>query len=91
MNAASNPVLPASATKLTLRTSGPRAWLLSDATGADVGGITYQHAPDGLHCRGWVFRDGTRHDVGEPTAQLAMTARAIKSAHLSCTRDGCKS
>jgi DNA/RNA-binding domain of Phe-tRNA-synthetase-like protein len=87
MNAASNPVLPASAAKLTLRTSGPRAWLLNDATGADVGGITYQHAPDGLHYRAWVFRDGARHDVGEPTAQLVMAARALEGAHQPSTRD----
>ena len=73
------PLVPPS--KLTLRTNGPRAWMLRDAsTGADVGGIDYQHAQDGNHYRPWLFIDGVRHDVGDCAPQLAIAARAVADA-----------
>jgi hypothetical protein len=43
------------ARKLTLRRDGPSAWLLTDATGRNVGGITYTHAADGRHYQPWKY------------------------------------
>jgi hypothetical protein len=75
------PIQPSSKTKLTLRRDGPRAWLLSNSmTSTDVGGVRYQHTPDGNHYRPWMFVDGAPQDVGEPVAQLAMAARTVASA-----------
>jgi hypothetical protein len=66
--------------KLTLRRDGTREWLLSDATGADVGGITYLHDADGLHYHPWLIVDGARQSIGEPVAQLNIAARLIEEA-----------
>lgn len=70
----------ASPAHLTLRRDGPRAWIMSNANGADMGGIEYQHDADGNHYGAWVYADGVRHDVGEPVAQLAMAARSVADA-----------
>jgi hypothetical protein len=66
---------------LILRRDGPAAWQLAEAaTGADVGGIRYDHAGDGNHYRTWLLVDGEARDFGEPLPQLAMAARAIEAA-----------
>jgi hypothetical protein len=65
--------------RLKMRRDGVRAWLLYDAaTGAEIGGIQYEHAPDGNHYRPWMLIDGTRRVVGKPLPQLAMAARAVE-------------
>jgi hypothetical protein len=65
--------------RLKMRRDGASAWLLCDAaTGADVGGIQYQHERDGNHYRPWLLIDGARVFLGEPLPQLAMAARAIE-------------
>jgi hypothetical protein len=65
--------------QLKMRRDGVRAWLLYDAaTGAEIGGIRYEHAPDGNHYRPWMLIDGARRDLGEPLPQLAMAARAVE-------------
>jgi hypothetical protein len=64
--------------KLTLRSAGPRTWVLIDpATGHQVGGIAYTHAADGQHYQPWRYVDGVRHDAGEAVPQLAMAARVV--------------
>ena len=64
-----------------MRRDGAQAWLLHDAaTGVDVGGIQYEHAPDGNHYRPWLLIDGTRRNIGSPLPQLAMAARAVEEA-----------
>ena len=69
------------ATKLQMRRDGARAWLLSDpVTGANVGGIDYEHSADGNHYRPWLLTDGARRALGQPLPQLAMAARAIEAA-----------
>jgi hypothetical protein len=65
--------------RLKMRRNGPSGWLLYDpATGAEIGGIQYEHAPDGNHYQPWILIDGSRRDAGEPLPQLAMAARAIE-------------
>jgi hypothetical protein len=62
-----------------MRRDGACAWLLCDAaTGADIGGIQYEHAPDGNHYRPWLLVDGARSSLGNPLPQLAMAARAVE-------------
>ncbi len=64
---------------LVMRRDGSRAWLLADAvSGADVGGIRYEHAGNGNHYRPWVLINGVARDLGEPLPQLAMAARAVE-------------
>ena len=65
--------------RMKMRRDGARAWLLYDAaTGADIGGIQYEHAPDGNHYRPWLLVDGARRILGKPLPQLAMAARAVE-------------
>lgn len=67
--------------RLKIRRDGANAWLLSDAsTGVEVGGVQYQHAPDGQHYRPWLLVDGVRCSLGDPLPQLAMAARAVEDA-----------
>ncbi len=67
------------ADRLKMRRDGASAWLLYDAaTGADVGGIRYEHAADGNHYVPWVLVDGSRRILGKPHPQLAMAARAVE-------------
>ena len=67
--------------RLKMRRDGVRAWLLYDAaTRADIGGIQYEHAPDGNHYRPWLLIDGARRNLGSPLPQLAMAARAVEEA-----------
>ena len=67
--------------RLKMRRDGARAWLLSDAvTGADIGGIEYEHAADGNHYRPWLLVDGVRRRLGTPLPQLAMAARCVDEA-----------
>lgn len=67
--------------RLKMRRDGASAWLLSDAaTGIDVGGIRYVHAPDGNHYQPWLFVDGARRILDTPLPQLAMAARAVEEA-----------
>jgi hypothetical protein len=64
--------------RLKMRRDGASAWLLYDATtGAEVGGIQYEHAPDGNHYVPWLLVDGTRRVLGKPLPQLAMAARVV--------------
>lgn len=68
-------------TRLKMRRDGVSAWLLYDAvTGADIGGIQYEHASDGNHYRPYLLVDGARRNFGEPLPQLAMAARAVDDA-----------
>lgn len=65
--------------RLKMRRDGASAWLLCDSvTGADVGGVQYEHASDGNHYQPWLLVDGVRSDLGIPLPQLAMAARAIE-------------
>ena len=65
--------------RLKMRRDGACAWLLCDAaTGTDIGGIQYKHAPDGNHYRPWLLVDGARSSLGNPLPQLAMAARAVE-------------
>lgn len=65
--------------RLKMRRDGVRAWLLYDAaTGAKIGGIQYEHAPDGKHYRPWMLIDGARRFLAKPLPQLAMAARAVE-------------
>lgn len=65
--------------RLQMRRDGVRTWLLYDATtGAEVGGIQYEHAPDGCHYRPWMLIDGKRYSLGKPLPQLSMAARAVE-------------
>ncbi len=67
--------------RLKIRRDGATAWLLSDAsTGVEVGGVQYQHAPDGRHYRPWLLVDGVRRVLDDPLPQLAMAARAVEDA-----------
>ncbi|MEZ5854254.1 MAG: hypothetical protein R3D67_05695 [Hyphomicrobiaceae bacterium] len=64
-----------------MRRDGARAWRLADAkTGADVGGIDYEHAADGNHYRPWRLVNGARQSLGKPLPQLAMAARAVEAS-----------
>lgn len=67
--------------RLRLKPNGPRSWLLETDEGCAVGGIEYVHAADGNHYQPWVMVDGARADLGEPSPQLAMAARAIDAQH----------
>ena len=65
--------------RLKVRRDGVRAWLLFDATtGAEIGGIQYEHAADGNHYQPWMLIDGARRMLGQPLPQLAMAARAVE-------------
>ena len=65
--------------RLKLERDGASAWLLYDPiTGANVGGIEYEHASHGNHYRPWLLVDGARSNLGRPLPQLAMAARAIE-------------
>ena len=67
--------------RLKMRRDGAHAWLLYDsATGADVGGIQYEHARDGNHYRPWLLVNGARRFLGEILPQLAMAARVVEEA-----------
>jgi hypothetical protein len=67
--------------RLKIRRDGARAWLLSDAiTGFDIGGVRYEHAPDGQHYRPWLFVEGVRRTLDHRLPQLAMAARAVEDA-----------
>lgn len=67
--------------RLNIRRDGASAWLLSDAsTGVEVGGVQYEHAPDGQHYRPWLLVDGVRRTLDHPQPQLAMAARAVEGA-----------
>ena len=65
--------------QLKMRRDGASAWLLCDAaTGVDVGGIQYEHAPDGNHYRPWLLVDGARKRLSEALPQLDMAARVVE-------------
>lgn len=69
--------------RLKMQRDGVRAWLLYDPiTGANVGGIEYEHSPHGDHYRPWLLIDGAQSNIGNPLPQLAMAARAIEAARL---------
>lgn len=66
---------------LKIRRNGTRAWLISDArTGVEIGGIQYEHAPDGNHYRPWLLVDGDRCCLEHSLPQLEMAARAVEEA-----------
>jgi hypothetical protein len=67
--------------ELKLRRAGSNEWMLTDAlTGADVGGISYQHDVNGDHYRAWTLNDAARQPAGGPLPQLTMAARAVADA-----------
>ena len=67
--------------RLKIRRHGARAWLLSDkSTGVEIGGIQYEHAPDGNHYQPWILVDGDRRTLDLALPQLDMAARAIEDA-----------
>jgi hypothetical protein len=67
--------------RLKLRRDSARAWLLFDAsTGVEIGGVQYEHAPDGNHYRPLLFVDDVRRPLDHPLPQLAMSARAAEEA-----------
>lgn len=67
--------------RLKIQRNGAHAWLLFDAsTGVEVGGVQYEHAPDGNHYRAWLLVDGARRSLDDTLPQLAMAARAVDAA-----------
>ena len=73
---------------LRIRRSGASEWLLRDTQSeTDVGGVHYNHDPDGNHYRAWLIVDGAQRDVGNALPQLAMAARAVEDAWVQANRD----
>ncbi len=69
--------------RMKVRRDGVRAWLLFDAkTGAEIGGIQYEHAADGNHYQPWMLINGSRRMLGQPLPQLAMAARAVEEMRI---------
>ena len=77
--------------RLEIRVESTQTWILSDRlTGADVGGVTYQHSSHGDHYKPWVLVDGVRTKIGRPGSQLGQAAQEIEGEILKRAGSGAK-